>query len=85
MLTNELKKGTRVELSNGWRATLEDNKRGNSRMATVEGIVVEMGSIYAHDIRYYMTGDGPTGEWHRVEHTPAQIKLRNTVNKLFGG
>ena len=55
--TNALKKGTRVVLRNGWEATLEDNKRGSIRMATVEGFYTEMGSIYAHDIAGYKEGD----------------------------
>ena len=55
--TNKLKKGTRVVLRNGWEATLEDNKRGSIRMATVEGFYTEMGSIYAHDIAGYKEGD----------------------------
>ena len=83
MKTNELKSGTRIELTCGWRATLKDNKKGNIRMALVEGIVTELGSVYSHDIMYYMTGNGPTGEWHRVEHTPAQKELRKTVRNLF--
>ena len=48
--TNDLKKGTRVLLANGWYATLADNAKGNTRMATVEGFVTETGSVYAHDI-----------------------------------
>lgn len=45
MFTNELKKGTIVILRNGWRAILEDNKKGNIRDATVEGFYSERGSI----------------------------------------
>jgi len=59
-----------------------DNLKGNTRCARVEGIVTECGSVYAHDIVYYMTGDGPSGEWHAVEHTPAQVKLRKTVRSF---
>jgi hypothetical protein len=81
--TNELKKGTRVELRNGYRATLRDSKRGNTRIAHVEGIVWETGSVYAHDIMYYLEGDGPNGVWHKVTHTPAQVALRKTVRRLF--
>ena len=84
MTTNELKSGTRIELANGWRATLKDNKKGNVRFALVEGVYTELGSVYSHDIAYYMTGDGPSGEWHPVEHTPAQLKLKKQVNHLFG-
>jgi len=82
MKTNELRKGTRVKLACGWRATIEDNKKGNIRLATVEGIVTEMGSVYSHNIMYYLEGSGNTGKWRRVEHTPAQVKLRKTVNSF---
>lgn len=75
MRTNELKKGTRVRLRNGWFATIEDNLRGNIRMATVEGYFTEMGSIYSHDI---LTGC-IDGEWVSIDHTPAQLKLRKKV------
>jgi hypothetical protein len=51
MLSNDLKKGDRVVLHNGWKATIEDNLKGNIRMATVEGFVAEIGSIYAWDIK----------------------------------
>ena len=53
MTTNDLKKGTRVKLSNGWDATLLDNRKGKIRLAEVEGIVTECGSIYASDIIGY--------------------------------
>ena len=76
--TNELKKGDRVELRNGWLATLEDNLKGNIRMATVEGLVTETGSIYAHDILFYLEGN----EWKRVEHTPAQLKCKQRVERF---
>ena len=76
MKTNDLKKGTRILLCNGWEATLIDNAKGNTRMANVEGFVTEMGSVYSHDILAVL----PTGE--RVEHTPAQIKLMGMVRAM---
>ena len=45
MFTNDLKKGTIVILRNGWRAILEDSKKGNIRDATVQGFYSERGSI----------------------------------------
>ena len=75
MTTNELKKGTRVELSNGWLATLLDNMKGNTRLARVEGIFTECGSIYSHDI----VAAEINGEWTTdISYTPAQLacKLR---------
>lgn len=68
MLANELRKGTRVVLRNGWHATMADNARGNIRMATVEGVYTETGSVYAHDIACVEA----TGE--PVTLSPAQSK-----------
>lgn len=79
MKTNDLKKGARVRLANGWFATIEDNIRGNIRMATVEGYVTEMGSVYSHDIVAVKVDGG----WVMVEHTPAQIKLRKNVSAML--
>jgi hypothetical protein len=82
MKTNELKKGMRVLLSNGWEATLEDNLKGNIRMATVYGYMTEIGSVYAHDIVMYYKPDG-LFDWHYVTHTPAQLKLQKSVERMF--
>lgn len=76
MLTNELKKGTRVQLRNGWMATILDNKKGNTRVCEVEGDYTEMGSVYAHDIVTCYLFDGSCVP---VEHTDKQIKLREQV------
>jgi hypothetical protein len=78
MTTNELKKGTEVLLSNGWRARLEDNKKGTIRMATVFGIETEIGSIYAHDIVARI--DPVTGFVRRdIEHTAVQKALKYAI------
>ena len=50
MLQNDMKKGQMGVLKNGWRFRIEDNKKGNIRLATVYGFATEMGSIYTHDI-----------------------------------
>ena len=78
--TNELKKGARILLRNGWYATIADNARGNTRMATVEGDYTETGSVYSHDIVAVIQSDGTR---IAIEHTPAQVKLRNTVASFF--
>ena len=78
MKTNDLKKGARIRLRNGWLATIADNKTGNIRDATVEGIVTETGSIYAHDIVYAIIH----GKYVAIDHTPAQLKLFKTVGWL---
>jgi hypothetical protein len=81
MKTNDLKKGARVQLRNGWFGTVADNAKGNIRMVTVEGDFTETGSVYSHDIfRACPVG----GAWEEVEHTPAQLKLREEVKWLFG-
>jgi len=77
--TNDLKKGTRILLKNGWYATLEDNQRGNTRLATVEGYVTEMGSIYAHDIAKAEIG----GSWVSISLTPQQEACRDRVKTFF--
>lgn len=80
MKTNELKKGARIQLRNGWFGTIADNARGNIRMATVEGIYTETGSVYSHDI---IRAQPVGGVWEDVEHTPAQETLRKTVEGIF--
>jgi len=77
--TNDLKKGTRVKLANGFYATLADNARGNTRMATVEGFVTETGSVYAHDIMEAQVSNS----WVTVNHTPQQQQMRQAV-KTWG-
>ena len=79
MTTNDLKKGTRIRLRNGWFATLMDNQRGNIRLADVEGIYREVGSVYAHDI----IAAEVNGSWVSVTHTDKQNKSRSMVDSLF--
>jgi len=79
MKTNELKKGIQIKLRNGWNAEIKDNMRGDIRMALVFGTYTETGSVYSHDIMTALTDNG----WVDIEHTPAQLKLKETVNNLF--
>jgi hypothetical protein len=83
MKTNDLKKGIRVQLRNGWMGTMADNARGNTRMVDVEGICREIGSVYSHDIvrAKAPAESSPAGIWQDVEHTPAQLKIRERVAK----
>lgn len=81
MKTNDLKKGARVQLRNGWFGTVADNAKGNIRMVDVEGIYRETGSVYSHDI---LRACPQGGAWELVEHTPAQLKLREQVEGIFG-
>jgi hypothetical protein len=81
MKTNDIKNGTRFRLRNGWEATMMDNRKGNIRLATVEGDYTETGSVYAHDIVSVLIGDN----WQSVEHTGKQAKVRDLNVALFGG
>lgn len=75
MKTNDIKKGMRIQLRNGWYGTMMDNAKGNIRMVDVEGIYRETGSVYSHDIVTVKVDD----QWVGIEHTPAQIKLKKLV------
>lgn len=81
MKTNEIKKGTRFALANGWQATMMDNRKGNTRLAQVEGFHTEIGSVYAHDIASVLIH----GKWLTVEHTRPQNQLRALVNNFTQG
>jgi len=85
MFTNELKKGDKIKLRNGWDAVIEDNLKGNTRLATVHGFVTEMGSVYSHDIlgKYKDQDSAFCGELIPIEYTPAQLKCRDRA-KAFG-
>jgi len=77
--TNELKKGDKVRLRNGWDAEIMDNMKGNTRLAKVFGFYTEIGSVYSHDILYCTSG------LTRIEitHTPAQLKLKTQIESFL--
>jgi len=75
MLQNDMKKGQLGVLRNGWKFRIEDNKKGNIRMATVYGFATEMGSIYTHDIAS-LEVDGVS---EQLEQTPAQKKQSDKI------
>lgn len=95
MLANDLRKGDRVVLHNGWNATIKDNKKGNIRVATVEGFATETGSIYIWDIKGRVLVGEPVNRvqylidfssgkmLEEIELTPKQAKHRATV-KTWG-
>lgn len=76
--TNDLKKGTWVMLRNGWKARIEDNKKGNTRICTVIGFETEMGSVYSHDIVAAKIDDNIFA----IEHTPAQLAMLKRVSEF---
>ena len=75
MKTNDIKKGTEIRMSDGFTGIMEDNKKGNIRMATINGIFTEMGSIYAHNIT---AAKNTNGDWERIELTTAQLKMKQS-------
>ena len=79
VFTNDLKKGVRIQLANGWFGTIADNAKGPTRMATVEGYETETGSVYAHDIVRAKID----GVWVSVSHTEKQVKLKAQVEAFF--
>jgi hypothetical protein len=79
MKTNDLKKGHHVMLSNGWRAVVADNKKGNIRLCEVHGHYTELGSVYAHDWVFYLS---TFGTWEPIEHTKDQLKMQKTLVAL---
>lgn len=79
MKTNDLKKGMRIRLACGWYATIMDNKKGDTRLAEVEGDYTEIGSVYSHDIVTAFVDNN----WIRIEHTPKQLQLKQRVEEFF--
>ena len=78
MLQNDMKKGQMGVLKNGWRFRIEDNKKGNTRLATVYGYFTEMGSIYTHDIASLEVD----GRSEPLEQTPAQKKQSEKIIQI---
>jgi len=80
--TNDLKKGTRIRLRNGFFGTLNDNKRGNTRETVVQGYYGdEIGSVYSHDIVAAQVDD----QWVEIEYTKSQLECKQFNEALFGG
>lgn len=78
MKTNDIKKGMRIQLRNGWMGTVMDNGRGNTRMVEVEGDYTEIGSVYSHDILRVQVGS----TWQAVEHTDKQKALMGQLSAM---
>lgn len=79
LYTNDLKKGDMIVLRSGWKARIEDNKKGNIRLCTVFGSFTEMGSVYAYDIKAKIEDNNMIP----ITHTEKQLKLKDTVRALF--
>jgi len=84
MLQNDMKKGQMGTTKDGIRFRIEDNKKGNIRLATVYassvGLFDDIGSIYTSDIA---TVDMPDGTTERLEMTPAQAKKAKKVQDIY--
>jgi hypothetical protein len=78
MKTNDLKKGDKVNLRNGFTAIIEDGKKGNIRMAKVFGDYTELGSVYAWDIISAVKDDKVVD----IELTESQVKARKLTTSL---
>ena len=74
---NDVKKGMRVRLENGWEAEMMDSKRTSIRLARVFGDFEEVGSIYAHDIWEVLQD----GEWLPVLLTPSLKKQAEDIKR----
>ena len=74
MLANDIKKGMRVQLANGFEGTMMDNGKGNTRCVRVEGIFTETGSVYTKDIVAVAPSVNAMGfsAWEAVELSPKQ-------------
>jgi hypothetical protein len=80
IMANELKKGTRVLLDNGWEAVLVDDPSGeNIRQARVYGACTETGSIYVDKIVKALID----GEWVGVSLDDDQREF-SELKKQFG-
>ena len=79
MKTNDIKKGMRIQMKNGWFGTMMDNRKGNIRYAEIEGFFTEIGSVYSADIARVKVDD----EWIEVEHTEKQKQASDMFNSLF--
>jgi len=63
-----------------WEAVIADNKKGNTRIATVEGFFTETGSIYSHEI---MAWKDENGDWQPIEHTKEQLQLERSIEGIL--
>lgn len=71
--TDQLKKGSRLRLRNGWEAIVVKECDGNTLIAKVFGDFTETGSIYAHNI----VATEVDGKWVGVEMTEEQARFYN--------
>lgn len=81
MLTNNLHKGDRVILENGFEAKILDNRKGITRLCEVHGIHTEIGSVYSYNMTHYF--DNETEQWQQIELTDHQRRIKTTHKELY--
>jgi len=79
MRADQLKKGTRLRMRNGWEAIVVEKCDGNTLIAKVFGDFTETGSIYAHNI----VAAKVDGNWIEVEMTEEQARFYSEVKNIF--
>ena len=79
--TDQLKKGVRIRMKNGWEAVVVEACKGNTLIAKVFGDYTETGSVYAHDIAQAEVN----GKWVEVEMTEEQAQYHKEFNQFFNG
>jgi hypothetical protein len=82
MKTNDIKKGMKFRLANGWFGEMLDNKKGNIRLARVDGLYDEVGSVYAHDI-ISCQPDSTEDIWHTIILSDKQKQHASVVANVF--
>ena len=87
MLTNDIKKGTKIktnQLGVLVSGVMEDNTKGNTRLITTKGSEVgmfdEMGSVYAWNI---ILAKNDKDKWEEVQLTDKQMKTKQ-LNESMG-
>ena len=86
MKTNEIKKGMRILLTNGWEGTMKDNGRGVTRIAEIEGFYTETGSVYSFDIAAArLPEEKGWSHWHKIEYTEKELKTQAMNAAIIGG
>jgi len=76
MKTNDVKKGCRVQLTNGSYVMVNDNMKGDTRRVTREGNMTDM--VYSHD----MVRVECNNVWVAITLTPKQTSLRALTHTL---
>lgn len=77
--TDQLKKGVRIRLRNGWEAIVVEECNGNILIAKVFGDFTETGSVYAHNIAETEVN----GKWVEVEMTEEQTQFHKEVKPFL--